>query len=258
LGSLTSSAESPEPASFVRQRLALPGGELRVGQPSDAAELPDDGPVEWAPLVPYWSVLWRSGLALAREVGGARLHGLRIVELGCGLGVPSLVAARGGADVIATDRCGDALELVERNARDNGLSVATARVDWRAADGLVDRGPFDLVLAADVLYDRASVAPLLSLLPRLAREVWLADPGRPAAGAFLEQARRRWSVTTRVRAGVEIHRLRSGVAGVGPGRVGPYAVAAFRLRSADGDQLETIGPRLEGAHDFRGDADHVP
>ena len=68
--------------------------------------------------------------------------------------------------------------------------------------------PFDLVLAADVLYERASVALLLSLLPQLGPEVWLADPGRPAADAFLEAARsRHWGVETRVRDVVQIHRL---------------------------------------------------
>lgn len=195
--------------SFVRRRLSLPFGELCLLQPREAAELPDDGPVEWAPLVPYWSVLWRSGVALGRDLAGSRLAGLRVVELGCGLGVPSLVAARRGAAVLATDECPEALDLVERNARENGLSVATARVDWGAADELVARGPFDLVLAADVLYERASVALLLSLLPRIGSEAWLADPGRSAAGAFLEQAGRRWSVSTGVRDGLEIHRLRA-------------------------------------------------
>jgi predicted nicotinamide N-methyase len=160
--------------------------------------------------VPYWSVLWRSGVALGRELADARLQGLRVVELGCGLGVPSLVAARGGAEVLATDESAEALELLRRNARENGLSVATARVDWSAPDELVARGPFDLVLAADVLYERAAVAPLLWLLPRIGNEVWLADPGRPAAGAFLEQARGRWSVATSARDGMEIHRLSRG------------------------------------------------
>ena len=206
---MTASGEIPGPLTFVRHRLSLPTGELRILQPSDAAELPDDGPIEWAPLVPYWSVLWRSGVALGRDLAGSRLAGLRVVELGCGLGVPSLVAARDGAAALATDRCAEALELVEQNARENGLSVATARLDWVAADELVALGPFDLVLAADVLYERASVAQLLSLFPRIGREVWLADPGRPLAGTFLEHARRRWSVSTSVRDGVEIHRLRA-------------------------------------------------
>jgi hypothetical protein len=71
----------------------------------------------------------------------------------------------------------------------------------------VRRAPFDLVLAADILYERPSVAALLSLLPRLAPEVWLADPGRPAADAFLSRAGRRWRIETRVADPVRIHRL---------------------------------------------------
>jgi hypothetical protein len=81
-------------------------------------------------------------------------------------------------------------------------------VRWDRPQALIARGRFDLVLAADVLYERAAVAQLLELLPRLAPEVWLADPGRPAAAAFLEQARRRWLVDTRVRGVVRIYRLR--------------------------------------------------
>src|SRR3954469_12914281 len=111
---------------FVVQEVALPGGDLRILQPDDAADLPDDGPIEWAPLVPYWSVLWRSGVALARELADAPdLEGKRVVELGCGLAVPSLLAARRGAHVLATDEDPDALELVERNARENGTHVRT-------------------------------------------------------------------------------------------------------------------------------------
>jgi predicted nicotinamide N-methyase len=195
--------------SFARHRLSLPGGELSLLQPTEAAELPDDGPVEWAPLLPYWSVLWRSGVALARELSGTPLAGMRVVELGCGLALPSLAAARAGADVLATDEDSEALELVQRNARENGLELATAVVEWTAPDRLVERGPFDLVLAADVLYERAAGALLLSLLPRLGGEVWLADPGREVARELLRPALREWSVETRMRDGIDIHRLRA-------------------------------------------------
>jgi predicted nicotinamide N-methyase len=223
---------------LVIQSVELPSGALRLLQPREAAELPDSGPVEWAPVAPYWAVLWRSGVALALELDGRALRALRVVELGCGLAVPSLAAARAGAAVLATDACPEALELVSKNAEANGLRVDIAAVDWakRAAPTggappdalsagelagrrqsdvltpgeLAGRGPFDLVLAADVLYERAGVAPLLSLLPRLAPEVWLADPGRPAAAAFLEQASRRWQIETLVRGVVRIHRMRLG------------------------------------------------
>jgi predicted nicotinamide N-methyase len=196
--------------SLVSQQVELPSGELHLLQPREAAELPDEGAVEWAPLAPYWAVLWRSGVALAGELDGLALRGRRVVELGCGLAVPSIAAARAGAAVLATDECAEALPLVERNAHANDVRVETAAVDWADPDELVSRGPFDLVLAADVLYERASVAVLLSLLPRLAPEGWLADPGRPAAGAFVEEARQRWPVETLVRGVVRIHRLQLG------------------------------------------------
>jgi predicted nicotinamide N-methyase len=198
------------PEELVSQTIELPSGELRLLQPPEAAELPDDGPVDWAPLAPYWSVLWRSGVTLARELDGVALLGQRVVELGCGLAVPSLAAARAGADVLATDKYAEALELVARNARANDLQIETATVEWAEPDELARRAPFDLVLGADVLYERASVALLLSLLPRLAPDAWLADPGRPTADAFLEEAIRRWPVETRVRGVVRVHRLRLG------------------------------------------------
>jgi predicted nicotinamide N-methyase len=198
------------PEELVSRSIELPSGELRLLQPPESAALPDTGPVEWAPVAPYWSVLWRSGVALARELDGMALRGLRVVELGCGLAVPSIAAARAGAAVLATDACADALALVARNAHTNGVHIETATVDWAEPGELVRRAPFDLVLAADVLYERASVALLLSLMPRLAPEAWLADPGRPAASAFVEQAARRWPVETRDRDVVLLHRLQLG------------------------------------------------
>jgi predicted nicotinamide N-methyase len=195
---------------LVTRSIDLPSGEVRLLQPEESAELPDAGPIEWAPIAPYWSVLWRSGVALARELDGAELSGQRAVELGCGLALPSIAAARAGATVIASDECPEALALVERNARANGVSVETATVEWAQPDVLVRQAPFDLVLAADVLYESADVEVLLSLLPRLAPEAWVADPGRPGGDELVERARRRWSVETRARGVVKIHRLRFG------------------------------------------------
>jgi predicted nicotinamide N-methyase len=182
-------------------------GDLRVLQPTEAAELPDDGSGEWAPLLPYWAVMWQSGVALAREIeaGAPDLGGKRVIELGCGLGLPSLAAARAGAEVLATDADPEALELLERNARTNGVELHTATLDW-GEPGDVDR--FDLVLGADVLYERASVGLLLRLLPRLAKTAWIADPGRATSEVFLEQARRRWKLESVEAHGVMIHRIR--------------------------------------------------
>ena len=138
-----------------------------------------------------------SGAAASRWRGSSirrTCAGKRVVELGCGLAVPSIAAARGGAEVIATDGDIDALSLVRRNAEENGVELETAAVDWADPNELVERGPFDLALASDVLYERPGVAMLLNLLPRLAPVAWVADPGRPAAEAFFEQASRRWPI----------------------------------------------------------------
>jgi predicted nicotinamide N-methyase len=194
---------------LLTRTVELPGGALRVLQPRESAELPDDRAVEWAPLAPFWSVLWRSGVALARELDGEPLDGVSSVELGCGLALPSIVAARRGANVLATDADDEALELAARNAAENDVAIETAAVEWTAPSELLRRAPFDLVLAADVLYERQSVALLLSLLPRLGPEAWLADPGRPAAEPFMERAGELgWLAETRTRGVVALHRLR--------------------------------------------------
>ena len=195
---------------LVAVTVDLPRGPLRLLQPSEAAELPDDGPVEWAPLVPYWSVLWRSGVALAREIEACDLRGRRTIELGCGLAVPSMAASRGGARVVATDAEPDALALVTRNAEANALALETALLDWSGRPAPPAGAPFDLVLAADVLYERASVARLLDLIPQLSGEAWIADPDRPTCDVFLEAARERgWSIESWRRGVVRINRLRT-------------------------------------------------
>jgi predicted nicotinamide N-methyase len=124
---------------------------------------------------------------------------VRVVELGCGLGVPSLVAAARGASVTAVDWAPAAIDLLRRNAARNGLVLSGEEADWRAF-----AGEFDLVLAADVLYEARNVAPLLELLPRLAGEVLLSEPGRPHAASFLEQAAQSWEVAV---AGERVYRL---------------------------------------------------
>ena len=195
---------------LVSRTIELPNGDLRLLQPRESSTLPDEGAIEWAPIAPYWSILWRSGVTLAREVDVSAVRGRRVLELGCGLALPSIAAARGGAAVLATDADPEALELVARNADENGVKVETANFDWGEPSAkILKRAPFDLVLASDILYERGSVGRLLDLLPRLAPEAWLADPGRPAGDAFLDQAQQRmWPVDTQMRGIVWIHQLR--------------------------------------------------
>lgn len=177
--------------------MALRDRTLSVVRPRDAEELLDEEAFEQEEYLPYWAELWPSGAALARRVSARSLRGARTVELGCGLGLASVAAAVAGGRVLATDWSPDAMAFVLENARRNDAAVEVMLCAWEQPAELIARGPFDLVLAADVLYERRNVALLLGLLPRLLAprgEVWLADPGRPPVPAFLAGAADRFTV----------------------------------------------------------------
>jgi predicted nicotinamide N-methyase len=178
----------------VEESVALPDRKLSILRPRSAEALLDEEAFEREEFLPYWAELWASGDALARTIAGRDVAGLSVLELGCGLALPSLAAAVGGADVFATDWSPDAIELARENARRNDLVLDAGIVRWSEPEALTARAPWDLVLAADVLYERRNVDELLLLLPRLGREVLLAEPGRPHAKTFLERAARIWHV----------------------------------------------------------------
>jgi predicted nicotinamide N-methyase len=183
----------------VEEIVALRDRSLNVVRPRDAEALLHDEAFEHEEYLPYWAELWPSGLALARRVSARALRGARTVELGCGLGLPSVAAALAGARVLATDWSPEALPFVIENARRNDAEVEVALGVWESPGPLLARAPFDLVLAADVLYERRNVPALLDLLPRLVTprgEVWIADPGRPPAPDFLAAAVKHFSVAS--------------------------------------------------------------
>jgi predicted nicotinamide N-methyase len=117
-----------------------------------------------------------------------------VVELGCGLGLPSLVAAARGADVTASDWAADAVELLRENAARNGLTVRAEVRDWR--EPWLER--FDIALAADVLYERRNVEPLLERLHELAPVAYVGLAGRPYEAEFLRKAGQVAEVADRV------------------------------------------------------------
>jgi len=182
----------PAALDLVEERVRVAGRELRLLRPRDLDALIDEEAFGKNEFIPYWAELWPSGRALA-EALAPDIRG-RVLELGCGLGVPSLVAASRGAEVTAVDWSTDAIEVLRRNAVANGVRLRAEVVDWGSPEWLVDRGPWDLVLAADVLYERRHVAPLIDLLPRLGSDVLLADPGRQALEDFLEGASDQWDI----------------------------------------------------------------
>ncbi|MEA2133707.1 MAG: hypothetical protein QOC68_1616 [Solirubrobacteraceae bacterium] len=206
---------------LVEESVPLRGAALQVLRPRDAEALLDEHAFEHEEYLPYWAELWPSGVALARRVAVRALRGARVVELGCGLGLPSLAAALAGGRVLATDWSPQAIELLERNAARNDAALETALVDWAAPETVVARAPWDLVLAADVLYERRNVPLLLDLLPRLLDasdsgdeasgrgrgELWLADPGRAPADELLDGLAEGWNRRSDADGRVTVHRL---------------------------------------------------
>jgi predicted nicotinamide N-methyase len=201
---------------LVETTVRLGSRDVSLLRPPDAEALLSEEAFEREEFLPYWAELWPSGVALARDVAGRPLGGARVLELGCGLGLPSLAAALAGAQVLATDWAPDAVALLRANAERNRIPLDVTETSWTEPGRLVERAPWDLVLAADVLYERRHAEPLLDLLPRLVRptgagEILLAEPGRPPAAAFLAAARERWNVATALlqeSPRVELHTIR--------------------------------------------------
>jgi predicted nicotinamide N-methyase len=162
--------------------------------------------------VPYWARPWPSGVGLAGHLKDhPPLPDTRVLELGCGLALPSVVAARAGARVLATDGHTDAVAFAAHVLAINEVEGEVAHVDWSDhADALVERGPWDLVLAADVLYTSANVEAALRLFSRLVAptgRLILADPNRKGAQGFLAAARAMFTLVSDRGPDVSLHTL---------------------------------------------------
>src|SRR5919108_324561 len=114
---------SPSIVSVPGSSSGVPGGS---SMPRDTEALIDEHAFEEHEFLPYWAELWPSGVALARAVAGRALKGATVLEIGCGLGLPSLAAARAGGRVLATDWSSSAIDLLLRNAERNEVAPEAA------------------------------------------------------------------------------------------------------------------------------------
>ncbi len=138
----------------------------------------------------YWGLLWDAApktaeLILSREWP----PGLRALELGCGTGLAGIAGLMVGMQMTFSDLVPSAVQLAQHNAALNGFLDADGLVlDWR--DPLENR--FDLLLASDVLYERANHQPLLQTLGVMLTDngtVWIGDAGRANSPLFIKSAR---------------------------------------------------------------------
>lgn len=146
--------------------------------------------------LPYWVDVWPSGMALA-DLALMRadvLEGRPVLELGCGLGVTATAAMAAGAELYVADYSPLSLAFCRLNAlRNTGYAPRPLEFNWRdPLPKVLERlGPlpsFPVILAADILYEDRDVAPVCALIDRLLApdgELWLAEPGRKTARAFL-------------------------------------------------------------------------
>lgn len=136
-----------------------------------------------------WSLfgqVWPAGRVLADAMTTCDVTGKRILELGCGLGLASLVLQYRGANIVATDMHPLTRSFLEHNVALNGLPMLDYReLRWAVPDDTLGR--FDLIIGSDILYERDHASLLAAVVERHAQphaEVLLTDPGRGNSGAF--------------------------------------------------------------------------
>ena len=137
--------------------------------------------------MPYWAEIWPAAVTLSRQImESGELAGKSVLELGAGVGMASIAAAKSGARVLCTDYSAEALRFVAWNAMRNRVALDTARLDWRLVKG---DEKFDVIIAADVLYERVNLLPIVTAIDALLAPggaAFIADPRRRLAEQFLE------------------------------------------------------------------------
>lgn len=147
---------------------------------------------------PYFGKIWPSAHALALHMSrmGNWLQSKQILELGCGLAVPSLVCAKLGAHVIASDFHPDVPDFLKRNKTINHIRSEQLHYmewSWQEPLPLQNHPSFDFIIASDVLYEAhhpLSLANALDSLSTKKTQIILTDPGRTHVQNFAEEMKR--------------------------------------------------------------------
>ncbi|MBC7602161.1 MAG: SAM-dependent methyltransferase [Ramlibacter sp.] len=144
--------------------------------PEGLAALQGISSAQW----PLFGLLWPSGRVLAHAMLTFELDGRRVIELGCGLALASLVVHRRGGDITASDCHPLAQAFLIENLRTNELPVMKYELaNWNSENSAL--GTFDVIIGSDLLYDRNQPEALSQFIDRHSApdvEVLIADPDR--------------------------------------------------------------------------------
>lgn len=195
-------APPPDPTRFRGYALreidvALGADSVRLVAPASADALLDDASVherfDVDEYLPYWADLWPTAVLLARrlrrEPFASPTADGALLEIGCGLGLCSIAAARAGWRPLATDYDDDAIAFAAENARRNDVTIDITRVDWRTTR--LDRR-YDRIVGSDLLYERRNHAPIAEFLSRHlapSGEAWIGDSFREIADPAVDVLR---------------------------------------------------------------------
>lgn len=188
--------DQPSSLANVERDVHLPWSDrvYRITMPAAIEPLLDLAANDPEQNLPYWAELWPSGVALADliELDRHLVCGQRVFELGCGLGVTAIAAMRAGGHLTVSDYSLAALDLCRQNCEVNAGAVPEAvTFNWRTVSTGTDEalgGRVPVLLAADVLYERRDIEPLIGMVEGLLEPggvLLLAEPGRPVATEFL-------------------------------------------------------------------------
>jgi predicted nicotinamide N-methyase len=148
--------------------------------------------------LPYWAELWDSSIGVGNYLVQSHQTSRNVLDLGCGMGLAGTVAAAMGHQVLLVDIEAPALLFARLNTLPYTLRTRVRRLNWQT-DRLDER--FDLILGADVLYERAQweyLEPFWRAHLNDDGAVILGEPGRGTGDLFGEWITQRgWTLTQR-------------------------------------------------------------
>jgi predicted nicotinamide N-methyase len=170
--SLPALPETPWDAlgTIIRDQVIVDGQTFIIFRPDESDRLLDHPFVRSAfaadEYLPYWTDLWPAARMLARVIMRMTwVPSTRALEIGCGLGLPGIVALSKGLQVIFSDYDATALRFAADNARANGYEdFRLLQMDWRQPP---ENLCVPVILGSDLFYEQRHAAPLAALIKKV-------------------------------------------------------------------------------------------